>query len=70
MGLVYDPKVSAFLRYMGQEQCLELDQLEEGALRGLMDAALSRSPQEQSTAVTRLLELERRNVDAAAELLN
>jgi polysaccharide pyruvyl transferase CsaB len=42
-GVVYDPKVSGFLDYMGQKNYVNLNELSAGALTGLLDAALGGS---------------------------
>ena len=39
-GVVYDPKVSGFLDYLGQKNYVNLDELSAEALNGLLDAAL------------------------------
>lgn len=70
-GVVYDPKVSAFLRYIGQEQFAELDTLTEAELCAMIDhmAAHPVTPEEQTAAVERLRKLEQGNLDAARRLL-
>ena len=70
-GVVYDPKVSAFLRYIGQEQFVDLDALTEESLRQMIDhcAAQSSHPEAQAEAVKRLREMEQRNVMTARRLL-
>ena len=40
-GVVYDPKVSAFLRYIGQENFLDLDALTADALKAMIDCMVS-----------------------------
>ena len=71
VGVVYDPKVSAFLRYIGQELFVDLADLTEADLRRMIDscAAQSRDPGAQEAAVTRLQEMERGNVRVARRLL-
>ena len=70
-GVVYDPKVSAFLRYIGQEQFVDLEALTEEGLRQMIDhcAAQSTHPEAQAEAVKRLQEMEQRNVTTARRLL-
>lgn len=70
-GVVYDPKVSAFLRYIGQEQFVDLEALTEAGLRQMIDhcAAQSAHPEAQAEAVKRLQEMEQRNVTTARRLL-
>ena len=71
VGVVYDPKVSAFLRYMGKDLFMDLDALDTGTLRGMIDQAVeqARRPEEQAAAVARLREMEARNAAAARKLL-
>ena len=71
VGVVYDPKVSAFLDCVDQDLCVQLDQLTAGRLCGLLDAAADRvrdrAALEAKTA--RLVELEHVNRMLAAQLL-
>ena len=71
VGLVYDPKVSAFLRYIGQEQFQDLSALTEESLRRMIDRAVEQSHDRaaQAAAVQRLQAMEHRNVQAAQSLL-
>ena len=70
-GVVYDPKVSAFLRYIGQENFLDLDALTADALKAMIDRMVSSpiSPDEQAAAVQKLRQIEQVNVDTARRLL-
>lgn len=70
-GVVYDPKVSAFLRYIGQENFLDLDALTADALEAMIDRMVSSpiSPEEQAAAVQKLRQIEQVNVDTARRLL-
>ena len=70
-GVVYDPKVSAFLRYIGQENFLDLDALTADALKTMIDRMVSSpvSPEEQAAAVQKLRQIEQVNVDTARRLL-
>jgi len=70
-GVVYDPKVSSFLRYIGQEQFMDLEDLDADSLRTMIDRCVERRahPEEQEAAVQRLRELERGNVDTVRKLL-
>ncbi|QUO38307.1 polysaccharide pyruvyl transferase CsaB [Dysosmobacter sp. Marseille-Q4140] len=70
-GVVYDPKVSAFLRYIGQELFVDLQDLTEADLRHMIDrcVAQARDPGTQAAAVARLQEMERGNVRTARRLL-
>ena len=71
VGVVYDPKVSAFLDCVDQDLYVRLDQLTFQGLRALLDAAVDRigdrAALEAKTA--RLVELERVNRALAAQLL-
>ena len=70
-GVVYDPKVSAFLRYIGQELFTDLDALTEDNLRDVIDRAAAQAshPEAQAAAVERLQGMERKNVETARRLL-
>ena len=70
-GVVYDPKVSAFLRYISQEQFMDLEALTEAGLRQMIDHCVAQSahPEAQAEAVKRLQEMEQRNVTTARRLL-
>ena len=71
VGVVYDPKVSAFLDSVDQDLYIPLDQLAAPSLCALLDSAAQRRQDraalEEKTA--RLVELERGNSTLAAELL-
>ena len=69
--MVYDPKVSAFLRYIGQENFTDLETLTAEVLRMMIDRAMAQAAdkQAQAAAVRKLQELERGNVDVARRLL-
>ena len=70
-GVVYDPKVSSFLRYVDQECFVDLSTMTEEALVQMIDhcVALSAHPEEQAAEVRRLREMEQRNVEVARRLL-
>ena len=70
-GVVYDPKVSAFLRYIGQDNFTDLEALTEGDLKAMIDRAAAQAGdrEAQAEAVRKLRELERGNVDIARRLL-
>ena len=70
-GVVYDPKVSAFLRYIGQELFTDLADLTAGNLKSMVDQAVIQAarPEDQAAAVARLQEMEHGNVAAARRLL-
>ena len=71
VGIVYDPKVSSFLRYIGQEQFADLSALTEDKLCRMIDRAVEQSHDTaaQAAAVRKLQEMEHRNVRAAQSLL-
>ncbi len=70
-GVVYDPKVSSFLRYIGQELFVDLQALTEENLREMIDRACAQAarPDAQAAAVERLQGMEQRNVEVARRLL-
>ncbi len=70
-GVVYDPKVSSFLHYIGQDLYTDLKKLTLEDLRSHIDAAAARIGDDSflREGVERLRQVERRNQDAAAELL-
>ena len=71
VGVVYDPKVSSFLKYMGQELFVDLDSVTAENLCAMIDRAVCQAgtPQSREAAVARLQETEQRNVTVARELL-
>ena len=71
VGIVYDPKVSSFFRYIGQEQFADLSALTEDKLCRMIDRAVEQSHDTaaQAAAVRKLQEMEHRNVRAAQSLL-
>ena len=66
VGIVYDPKVSAFLKYIGQDLYLDLAELEDSALCALIDQAAAR--ERDAGQVQHLLEMERINLETAQRL--
>jgi len=70
-GVVYDPKVSAFLRYIGQDLFVDLSAVTEEKLRSMIDTAVARTrkSEEQTAAVERLRSIENGNVAVARRLL-
>ena len=71
IGVVYDPKVSSFLSYIGQDLYCGLDELSFEALRAHIDAAAGRMGDNAFLAqgVARLRELECNNTQVARQLL-
>ena len=66
VGLVYDPKVSAFLKYIGQDLYVDLQNLTAEGLWSLIEKAAAR--QRDPQAVEALLEKERVNRETARQL--
>jgi len=66
-GVVYDPKVSAFLRYIGQENFTDLKDLTAENLRAMIDRAAAQAGDKaaQAAAVRRLQAMERGNLETA-----
>ena len=54
-GVVYDPKVSGFLDYLGQKNYVNLDELTAEVLSGLLDNALGSSADPEAKARMRAL---------------
>lgn len=71
VGVVYDPKVSAFLDDAGQDLYARLDQVTPELLCALVDAAAARRQDRKALEdkTARLIRLERENSQAAARLL-
>ena len=67
VGIVYDPKVSGFLEYLGQKCYMDLDKLQKEVLLQLIQTAMGK--ERVSNDVVRLRELAAMNEDAARELL-
>ena len=70
-GVVYDPKVSSFLRYIGQENFADLKDLTQETLNAMIDRAAAQAgdKEAQAVAVRKLRELEQGNVEIAKRLL-
>ena len=68
VGVVYDPKVSGFLDYLGQDLYLPLQEVNLGALADLIDAAMAEEPFE-SENIQRLRRLSAENEALARRLL-
>ncbi len=71
IGVAYDEKVSAFMRYMGNPHCIPFEQVSAQALMDLIDAAMSEEQDSDARrqAVERLRTVERRNVEILGEML-
>ena len=68
VGVVYDPKVSGFLDYLGQERYLPLAEVTAAALDDLIDAAMAEEPFEVEN-IERLRRLSAENETLARHLL-
>ena len=70
-GVVYDPKVSAFLRYTGQENFIDLEDVTLESIKAMIDRAVAQAghPEAQAAAVDRLQAIEGGNVAVARRLL-
>ena len=70
-GVVYDPKVSAFLRYIDQTLFADLADLTEDMLMHMVDqtVAQTKHPEAQAAAVKKLQALEHQNTEVARRLL-
>ena len=69
VGIAYDPKVSAFLDYIGQENYVSLDALTAQGLCDMLDRALETDRAALSQRVGQLRGIEERNSAAARRLL-
>ncbi|MBE6927521.1 MAG: polysaccharide pyruvyl transferase CsaB [Ruminococcaceae bacterium] len=66
VGIVYDPKVSGFLDYLGKKHYVPLEDVTQEKLLSLIEAAMNDT---QSESIHRLRELASENEVLAAELL-
>lgn len=69
IGIVYDPKVSSFLQYIGQNNSIELNELNTEVLTEAIDFALKSDTSAQIESARALSELENKNIEAVFELL-
>ncbi len=70
VGVVYDPKVRAFLRYIGQDRYVDLEDVTAEGLCAMVRSALAESDGEsQAQAVARLRELDRVNREVLGRYL-
>ena len=71
VGISYDPKVTSFMEYIGQELCVPLEELTPELLCTLTDraAALSGDRPRLLENACRLRQIETRNAETAAQLL-
>lgn len=68
IGVVYDPKVSSFLDYIGESRYIDLAEMDAPSLIVLIDDSLHAKVSEN--ALVRLLELEKNNIEVARTLIN
>ncbi|MGN1001955.1 MAG: polysaccharide pyruvyl transferase CsaB [Oscillospiraceae bacterium] len=68
-GVSYDPKVAAFLDYIGQSNYVDFRDADEARLRALIDRAATADPAEQRAGTERIRAIESRNVEMARRLL-
>lgn len=68
VGIAYDPKVSSFLDYMGQECCILPGEITDGTLMDQMDAAIS-GEAAMEAIVVRMRSLAAQNGEIAWSLL-
>jgi polysaccharide pyruvyl transferase CsaB len=70
VGIVYDPKVSAFLSYIRQEYYMELEEVSAPRLSGLVARSMEgHSSEAQRNAVERLRNMEKVNREALRRML-
>ena len=69
-GVVYDPKVSAFLDYIGESNYAQLSELTEEGLDAMIDRALTGDREALSRRVEYLRQIEGRNLQWAKRLLD
>lgn len=71
IGISYDPKIGAFLRYLGYGACIELEDATPENLRQAIDAEYQNQPgsPEFLSRTQRLIDVQRENVEALRRLL-
>ena len=68
-GISYDPKVRAFLDYIGQDNCEGFDSVTEERLREMIDFAAAAESSALREATERIKAIEKRNRETAKRLL-
>jgi polysaccharide pyruvyl transferase WcaK-like protein len=68
-GVVYDPKVSSFLRYIGQDIFTDLEALTEESLCSMIDRAVAQGAADQTSTVEHLRGMAQKNADVAQRLM-
>ena len=69
VGVDYDPKVTAFMKYIGEEGSLPFRDISRERLQALIDAAVNSKGDGLRENARRLREIESRNVDELRRLL-
>lgn len=72
IGIAYDPKVSAFMKYLGQDLCCGLNEVSEELLTEMIDKAMIKSADKDSLIAhaKRVVDAERINTDVARRILS
>ena len=71
IGVDYDPKVTAFMKYIGREtSCLPFGDIDSDKLHELIDASIAHTGDELLLGARRLREIESRNVEELKKLLS
>ena len=71
VGVSYDPKIGSFLKYLDAGSCIALEDVTENNLNEAVDQAVAALPQKEQLLekAQRLKDVERRNIQAVARLL-
>lgn len=71
VGVSYDPKIGSFLKYLDAGSCIALEDVTENNLNEAVDQAVAVLPQKEQLLekAQRLKDVERRNIQAVARLL-
>jgi len=68
VGVSYDPKVTAFLEYIGQHNFIDLEEASAEKLCAMIDLAAQSDPERLRLAAQRLRAIENKNTEAARSL--
>ena len=71
VGVSYDPKIGSFLKYLEAGTCIDLKDVTAQDLEQAVDQAVASLPQREALRqkAQRLKDVERRNIQAVAKLL-
>lgn len=69
VGVSYDPKVEAFLDYIGQPRHMMLQELKPASLCALVDDALASDRTDLARRAQGLRDIEHRNIDCVRQML-